>query len=407
MNETLARPVQPLPPPSSVSSAASSGNARLRYAALVAALLVLVGAVAGLVPRWQRRAALRAQTRELAIQSVTVVFPAPSQAAAGLALPAEVKPFLESPIYARASGYLKRWLADIGAQVKEGELLAEIDTPELDQELAQARAQLAQAQAALALARTTAARWAELLKTASVSEQEAAEKQADLELKSASVQAAQANVRRLEESQAFQSVKAPFAGTITARKTDVGDLIAAGNGKELFRLAQTGTLRVYVRVPQTSAAGVAPGQKAELSIPEIHGRVFPAKVVRTSGAMSAESRTLLTELEVDNSHGEILAGSFAQVRFAETTLLPTLTLLPNTLLFRSEGPQVGVVGADGIVQLRSVTLGRDFGRTIEVLDGVGPKDRVILNPADSLVSGAVVRVAEAKAERQSLEALKR
>jgi RND family efflux transporter MFP subunit len=396
MHETLTQPAQPLPPSSSLSRAASSANARLRYAAIVAALLVIVGSVAGLVPRWQRRAVLRAETRELAIQPVSVVYPAPGHAAAGLVLPAEVKPFLESPIYARASGYLKRWLADIGAQVKEGELLAEIDTPELDQELAQARAQLARAQAALALAGTTAARWTELLKTASVSAQETAEKQADLELQSATVQAAQANVRRLEQSQSFQSVKAPFAGTITARNTDVGELIAAGNGKELFRLAQTRTLRVYVCVPQSAAAGVAPGQKAELSIPELHGRVFPAKVVRTSGAMSADSRTLLTELEVDNSRGEILAGSFAQVRFAENQSALPLTLPANTLLFRSEGTQVGVAGADGKVELRRVTLGRDFGPTIEILDGVGPKDRVILNPADSLVNGAVVRVADGK-----------
>jgi RND family efflux transporter MFP subunit len=399
MNETIKQPAEPAPPPSSVSSAASKANTRLRHAALVTMLLVVVGAVAGLVPRWQRRAVLRAETRELAIQSVSVVLPAPCRAAAGLALPAEVKPLVESPIYARVNGYLRRWLVDIGAQVKEGELLAEIETPELDQELAQARAQLAQAQAALGLARTTAARWAELLKTASVSEQEAAEKQADLELKSASVQGARANVRRLEETQSFQSVKAPFGGTITARKTDVGELIAAGNGKELFRLAQTRTLRVYVCVPQTSAAGVAPGQKAELSIPEIHGRVFPAKVVRTSGAMSPDSRTLLTELEVDNSRGEILAGCFAQVRFTEGGLVLPLTLPANTLLFRSEGPQVGVVAADGKVELRSVTLGRDFGPTIEMLEGVGPNDRVILNPADSLVSGAVVRVAERNVER--------
>ncbi|HXP63349.1 MAG TPA: efflux RND transporter periplasmic adaptor subunit [Dongiaceae bacterium] len=395
MNETLTRPAEPLPKPSSASGA----NARLRRVAVVAALLVIVGTVAGLVPRWQRRAALRAETRELAIQTVSLVSLARGQAVAGLALPAEVKPFLESPIYARASGYLRRWLADIGAQVKEGELLAEIDTPELDQELAQSRAQLARAQAALALARTTAARWTELLKTASVSEQETAEKQADLELQSAGVQAAQANVRRLEQSQSFQSVKAPFAGTITARNTDVGELIAAGNGKELFRLAQTRTLRVYVAVPQSAAAGVAPGQKAELSIPELHGRVFPAKVVRTSGAMTAGSRTLLTELEVDNSRGEILAGSFAQVRLAENKSALPLTLPANTLLFRSEGTQVGVVGVDGKVELRGVTLGRDFGPTIEILDGVGPNDRVILNPADSLVNGAVVRVADAKGRR--------
>jgi RND family efflux transporter MFP subunit len=394
MNKTLSPPAEPLPPPTAVSSPAANANTRLRYAVYVAAVLVIVGAAAGLVPRWQRRVALRAETRELAVQTVSVACPAPSPAAAALALPAELRPFLESPIYARVNGYLKRWLVDIGAPVKAGDLLAEIETPELDQQLAQARAQLAEAQAALALARTTAARWAELLKTASVSEQDAAEKQADLELKSASVQAAQANVRRLEETQAFRSVKAPFAGTITARNTDLGELIAAGNGKELFRLAQTSTLRVYVRVPQTAAAAVAPGQKAEMVIPELPGRIFPAKVVRTSGAMSAESRTLLTELAVDNSRGEILAGSFAQVRFPETTLAAPLTLPANSLLFRSQGTQVGVVGADGKAVLRNVTLGRDFGPTIEILEGVSARDRVILNPADSLVSGTVVRVAE-------------
>ncbi len=396
MSQTMFQPAEPLRPPSSASGAGASARAaaKLRHAAMIAAVLVVVGAVAGLVPRWHRRAAARAQSLELAVQSVSVVRPAPGKPAAGLELVAEIKPLLESPIYARANGYIKRWLFDIGAQVKEGELLAEIDTPELNQELAQARAQLGQAQAALALARITAARWAELLKTSSVSEQEAAEKQGDLDIKSANVQAAQANVRRLEESQAFQNVRAPFAGVLTARNIDLGELVTAGTGRELFRLAQTGTLRVYVRVPQTLSAGIAPGQKAELAIPELHGRVFPGKVVRTSGAMSADSRTLLTEVEVDNSRGEILAGTFAQVRFTELKLDPLLTLPSNTLLFRKEGTQVGVVGPDGKVELRAVTLGRDFGQTMEVLVGVKPTDRVILNPPDSLVSGAVVRVAE-------------
>jgi RND family efflux transporter MFP subunit len=337
---------------------------------------------------------LNTETRELAIQTVSVACPGPGKAAAGLVVPAEVKPLLEAPIYARANGYLKRWLVDIGAQVKEGELLAEIDTPELDQELAQSRAQLAETEAALALAKTTAARWAELLKTSSVSEQETAEKQADLQLKSATVQAARANVSRLEELQRFQKVLAPFAGTITARKTDVGDLIVAGSSRELFRLAQTGTLRVYARVPQTSARGVTAGQSAELTFPELPGRAFPGKVVSTSGALSADSRTLLVEMEVDNSAGEILAGSFAQVCFTEAKSEAALTLPSNTLLFRSEGPQVGLVGADGKVELRKVTLGRDFGPTVEILAGVGPADRVILNPFDSLIGGATVRVAE-------------
>ena len=389
----------PIPPArealaSASEAAASSGN-KLRNASIVAALLIIVGAVAGLVPRSLHRTALRAETRELAIQTVSVVSPAPGKTAAGLMLPAEAKALVEAPIYARTSGYLKRYLVDIGSQVKAGDLLAEIDTPELNQELAQARAQFVQADAALALAKTTDSRWAELLKTSSVSEQEAAEKKADLELKSATVEAAHANVRRLEELQSFERVTAPFAGTITVRGTDVGQLVAASSGNELFRLAQTGTLRVFVRVPQSVAHGMAPGQMAELTIPEMPGRVFPAKVVRTSGAMSADSRTLLVELEVDNSRGEILAGTYVQVRLTEAKLDPTVTLPANTLLFRSEGPQVGVVGADGKVELRRVALGRDFGPTIEIVGGVGPTDRVILNPADSLVGGTTVRVAEA------------
>ncbi|HEV2394054.1 MAG TPA: efflux RND transporter periplasmic adaptor subunit [Verrucomicrobiae bacterium] len=384
----------PAPPAPSTADAAARAGTKLRHAAMVAAALIIIGALAGLLPRWQHRAALRAEAHELSVQTVKVVSPAPGQAAAGLALPAEVTPYLEAPIYARASGYLKRYLVDIGSQVRAGDLLAEIDTPELNQELAQARAQLAQAQASLTLAKVTAARWADLVKTASVSEQEAIEKQADFELKKATVQAAQANVVRLEELQHFEQVTAPFDGTITARGTDVGQLISAASGKELFRLAQTGILRVYVRVPDVVTGDVVPGQMAELSVPELPGRVFRAKIVRASRAMSAASRTMLTELQVDNSRGEILVGSYAQVRFTEAKPEATLTLPSNTLLFRKEGMQVGVVQPDGKVELRKVTLGRDFGPTVEIIAGVGPTDRVILNPADSLVSGIEVRVAK-------------
>jgi RND family efflux transporter MFP subunit len=365
----------------------------------VAAVVVIIGAVAGLIPRWHHRSELRAETRDLAVQTVTVVTATPGQAAASLVVPAEAKPFLEAPIYARTSGYLKRYLVDIGAQVKPGDLLAEIDTPELNQELAQARAQVAQAEAAWALAKTTAARWADLLKMKSVSEQETAEKQADEKLKAATVEAARANVGRLEDLQSFERVTAPFAGTITARSTDVGQLIASGSGKELFRLAQTATLRVYARVPQAAARGIIVGQSAELTVPELPGRVFPAKVVRTSGAMSTESRTMLTELEVDNSKDEILAGTYAQVRFPDARVEAPMTLPSNTLLFRAEGPQVGVTSADGTVQLRNVSLGRDFGPTVEILSGIGPTDRVVLNPADSLVSRTKVRVLGSELEK--------
>jgi RND family efflux transporter MFP subunit len=396
MNSSGATEPTLMPPPqqpaASTAEAAAAAGAKLRHAAIVAAILVVIGAVVGLVPRHLHRAALRAETRELAIPTVSTVSPVPGKATTGLILPAEARAIVEAPIYARTTGYLKRYLVDIGSRVKEGDLLAEIDTPELNQELAQARAQLAQAEAALALARITAARWAVLLKTASVSEQETAEKQADLDLKIATVEAARANVRRLEELQSFERVIAPFAGTITVRSTDIGQLITANSGRELFRLAQTGTLRVFVRVPQSAAQSVAVGQMAELTIPEMPGRVFPAKVVRTSGAMSADSRTLLTELQVDNSRGEILVGTYVQVRLTDAKPAPALTLPANTLLFRSEGPQVGVVGADGKVDLRCVTLGRDFGPTLEVVKGVSATDRVILNPSDSLVGGTTVRV---------------
>jgi RND family efflux transporter MFP subunit len=395
MNETVMKPIESPRPEVSISDAAASSGAKLRQAAFIATVLVIVGTIAGLVPRWRQRTALRAETKELAVQAVAVVSAEPGKAATGLTLPAEVKPFLDAPIYARSSGYLTNWFVDIGGRVKEGELLAEIDAPELRQELVRARAELTQAEAALALAKITADRWAELLKTASVSEQEAAEKKADFELKSANVAAASATVRRLEELQSFSRVKAPFSGTVTARGTDIGQLIVAGNGRELFHLTQTSVLRVYVHVPQMAAKSIVPGQMAELTIPELPGRVFAAKVVRTSGAMSADSRTLLTELQVDNSKNEILAGTFAQVRFRDANLNAALTLPSNTLLFRSEGPQVGVVGDNGRVELRNVTLGRDFGSTVEILGGIDRNDKVILNPADSLVSGAVVRIAEA------------
>ena len=362
---------------------------------VVAVVLVALAAVAGMLPRWRDRATLAAETRELAVPTVLVTSAVSGKASTSASFAAEVKPLLEAPIYARASGYLKRWFVDLGGRVEMGQLLAEIDSPELNQELARARAELAQAEAALGLSRVTASRWADLLREATVSAQEAAEKQSDFALKSATVDAVRANVRRLEELQSFERVTAPFSGVVTARRTDVGELVSATGGKELFRLAQSQTLRIFVRVPQSIARTVAVGQTAELSLPDLPGRVFPVKVVRTAGTLDPASRTLLTELEADNAKGEILAGSYAQIRFPQAKADAAFTLLSNTLLFRAEGPQVGVVGADGKVALRGVTLGRDFGPTLEVLAGVGPSDRVIVNPSDSLVNGAVVRVASA------------
>jgi len=369
----------------------SQPQPRLGRIALILFVLIVIAAVAGFVPRWLKQSALRQETKELSIPTVTVAKPAAAQAGAPMLLTAEVKPILETPIYARANGYLKRWLVDIGTEVEAGQLLAEIDTPELNQELSQSRAQLVQAQAALDLAKTTAARWADLLKTSSVSEQEEAEKRADLALKGATVEASQANVRRLQEVQGFTRVIAPFAGTITARRTDVGELISATSGKELFRLAQTKTLRVFVHVPQTLARGVAAGQVAEVLIPEIPQQVFHAKVVRTSGAMNAESRTLLAELELDNSKHEILSGSFAQVRLSEANNEAPLTVPGSALIFRSEGTQVALAKNDS-VHLKKVTLGRDFGPRVEIASGLTADDLVVLNPPDSLTDGMTVRI---------------
>lgn len=373
-------------------TAAPSGTRTGRWLVLLFILIVL-GLAAGFIPRWRHKTELINETRDLAIATVNVVSPVPGNSVSTLVIPAEVRAVVEAPIYARASGYVKKWYHDIGAPVKSGEPLVDIDTPELDQELTGAKAGLAQAEAALGLSKSTALRWAELLKTSSVAEQENAEKQADLKLKEANLDAAKANVRRYQDLQSFTHVTAPFNGSLTLRDIDVGDLISPG--KELFRLADTSKLRVFVRVPQSAAPGIATGLDAELTVPELPARKFPAKVVRTAGAIDAVSRTLLAELEVDNPNNEILAGSYAQVRFMDLKHDPALVLPSNTLLFRAEGPQVGVVKADGKVELRSVILGRDFGRTLEILSGITGADQVIINPPDALVSGVAVRVASA------------
>ena len=382
------------PPLDPAATTAPQSTIKLRHVTSVVALLIVVGLVVGFIPRWRQRSVLLTETEELATPTVNVTSPTPGQAVPGLLLPGEIKPIVEASIYARASGYVKRCLVDIGASVAEGQLLAELDTPELNQELAQVRAQLDQATAQLNLAKTSADRWAKLVKTASVSAQEDAEKDGDYKLKTAAVEAAQANLHRLEELKSFARVTAPFTGTITARGIDVGDLVAANSTKELFHLDQTRTLRVFVRVPQSLAHNIAPGQAAEVTIPELPKRAFPAKVVRTAGAMATDSRTLLTELEVDNAKAELLAGCYAQVRFLDAKLDATLTLPATSVIFRAEGTQVGLVNSAGTVELRSIKIGRDFGPIVEILDGVQPADRVILNPSDSLVNGAKVRVAE-------------
>ena len=375
------------------NSPSSAPPVRLRRIAEIVIVLVLIGLLIGFMPRWLHSRKLVAETRADSIPTVDVVSPVAAQADLGTPLPAEVQAYMQASIHARASGYLKNWFVDIGETVTNGQVLAEIDTPELDQQIAQAKAELDQAQAALDLAKTTADRWTNLLKTASVSEQETAEKTADYTLKQANVEAARANFQRLNDLKKFDHVTAPFDGTITLRNTDIGQLIAADSGPELFRVAQTNPLRVYVRVPQPLVHVIAPGQKAELTFQELPGRVFDAKVTRTAGAVEPSSRTLLVELQVPNPSGEILAGSYAQVRFTEVADAHGLTLADNALVFRAQGSQVAVVGSDNKVQMRSIKIGRDFGSFVEILSGLDANDRAIVNPPDSIADGMSVQIA--------------
>ena len=388
--------MNPTPPSSSAPP-----PVRLRRVAEIVVVLIVIGLIIGLVPRWLARQKLLAETHADSVLTVSVISPVASVPDLGTPLPADVQAFVQATIHARASGYLKNWFVDIGDQVTNGQVLAEIDTPELDSQLAQAKAELDQANANLALAKTTADRWTELLKTASVSEQETVEKTADYTLKQADVEAAQANVQRLENLKNFDRVTAPFDGTVTLRNTDIGALISADSGPELFRVAQTDPLRVYVRVPQQFIHAIVPGQKAELTFQELQGKIFPATVTRTAGAVDMSSRTLQVELQVANPHNEIFAGSYAQVRFDEIpTAANVLVLSDNALIFRAQGMQVAVLGSDNKVQLRSVKLGRDFGNTVEVLAGLNADDRVINNPPDSIADGMTVQV-EQPAETNS------
>jgi RND family efflux transporter MFP subunit len=375
------------------TNAPTPSPVRLTRIVEVVVVLIIISLIVGFLPRWVHRRDLQKEMHADAVISVDVISPVASQSDFGTPLPAEVQAFIQASIHARASGYLKNWYVDIGENVTNGQVLAEIDTPELDQQIAQAKAQLDQSNAALDLAKTTADRWTNLLSTASVSEQETAEKTGDYALKQADVEAVRANLQRLEDLKKFDRITAPFDGRVTLRNTDIGQLIAADSGPELFRVAQTNPLRIYVRVPQPLVHAIAPGQKAELTFQELPGRIFTATVTRTAGAVDPSSRTLQVELQVPNPHGEILAGSYAQVRFTQATDTHGLTLSDNALIFRAQGMQVAVVGSDNKVQLHSITLGRDSGSTVEVLAGLKADDRVIVNPPDSIADGMTVQIA--------------
>jgi len=369
------------------------------FAGLVLAVIALV--VIGAFTLFERRSqyqALAKETETLAIPTVAVIHPAVGPSEEGLVLPGTMQAFVESPIYARTNGYLKKWYRDIGSQVQRGELLAEIETPEVDQELIQAKADLETAKANANLSRITATRYEELIKTDGVSKQEVDNASGDYAAKQAIVASFAANVRRLEELESFKRIFAPFSGVITRRNVDIGTLINAGNGgvtELLFILAQTDPLRVFVNVPESAAAAIRPGLMAYLELTQFPGRRFQGKVVRSAEAIDLGSRTLLTEVDVPNRTGELLPGGYAQVHLAVEIPHIRVQVPVNALLFRSEGLRAVVVDANHHTRLQALTIGRDFGITLEVLDGLSPNDWIVLNPADSLEDNQLVNVKEA------------
>jgi RND family efflux transporter MFP subunit len=397
------------PEVSSVDSAGQSHHAGIekdpdlppappKKALTMVGLMLLVLVVAGaatVIARARAESALAKQTERQAVPYVAVVHPALEKADEGLVLPSTLQAYKESPIYARTNGYLISWTKDIGSRVRAGELLARIDTPEVDQELLQARAARQQAEAQLQLAKTSDERWQNLRKSDAVSQQEADTQASGFRQAEANLAAASANLHRLEQLEAFKNVYAPFSGVITKRNIDQGDLINAGGaGREMFDVAEVDPIRVFVNVPQAYAALIKTGAPADIELQEMPGLVFRGKVARTADSIDATSRTLLTEVDLPNKQGKLIPGSYAQVHFKADSQVQRLTVPVNTMLFRSEGTRVAVVGNDGKVHLRPITIGQDYGASLEVLQGLQATDEVIVNPADSLDEGQKVNIAQ-------------
>jgi RND family efflux transporter MFP subunit len=377
----------------------SRPSSRWLLVGLSAAAIVLgIVIYSGIHERAQAESTLGVRTERAAVSTVTVVQPTSGAATQEIVLPGDTQAFNNTPIYARTNGYLKRWYVDIGTHVQQGQLLAEIDTPEIDQQLEQARADLKNAQANEQLAQITAARWQNLLKTNSVSKQETDQAVSDLSARKASVDSMTANVHRLEQLQSFEKVYAPFAGVITARNTDIGALINAGAGgvpQELFHMAAVNKLRVYVAVPEVDSLAAQNGATATLTLDEFPGEIFQGTIVRNSDSIDLASRTLNVEVDVDNAQNRIKTGAYIFVHLKNPrsphASTQSLTIPANTLLFRSEGLRVGVV-RNGHAELVPITIGRDYGATVEVVAGLQPTDQVIVNPSDSLASGNPVQV---------------
>ncbi|WP_233861799.1 efflux RND transporter periplasmic adaptor subunit [Paraburkholderia adhaesiva] len=367
-----------------------------RWPIALAALVVIALTAQGIWSRHNAQAALERDAKQASTLSVQVVTPQRSTRALDLVLPGNMQAFLDTPIYARTNGYLRKWHADLGAHVKAGQLLAEIDAPEVDDQLRAARADLVNAQANYELAKTTAARWTEMLQSRSVSKQDTDEKVADMLAKQGTLDAARYNVSRLSQLQSFEKVTAPFDGIVTARNVDVGALIDAGSSggaqRELFHLQQADRLRVYANVPQAYAQQIRVSESAYLTLDETQGKHYPGVVARTAGAVDPQQRTMLVEVDVENRSGELLPGAYAQVHFALGANAAPLTLPGNAFLFRPNGVKVATVDENNRVKLVNVTLGTDFGTRVAVASGLDGHERVIVNPQDSIVDGTPVRI---------------
>ena len=381
--------------PNMLAQSQPKASRRSRYAVIAGVALVIVAGLAlGVIPRLRGQSKLVAATQEVTLRTVTVTNATRLASSVQLALPGDVRAFEETKIYARADGYLLKWNSDIGAKVEAGQVLAEIDTPELDQELNQSRAALAQAQANLVLARSSAERWQRLLKDRAVSQQEVDEKTSALAAREADVKAAEAAVARLEKLSSFKEVRAPFAGTITRRHVDTGALIrAGGNASALFDLAQTDTLRVQVNVPQAYLRDIAIGSTVAIAVAEYPGRAFPGKLLRTSGAFDATTRTMLTEIEVPNRNGELFPGIHVDVQLTLAQANPPIVVPARAVIIRGEGLQVAEVDDANAIRLQKVQAGRDLGRTVEIVSGLSDGARIVTNPTDTLVEGMLVRIA--------------
>jgi RND family efflux transporter MFP subunit len=383
---------------------ACSGSAVTRAIVfLFTVLVVAIVVIWGISSRRKANAQLSQETRELAIPSVTVIHPKRGAPQQEIVLPGDMQPYTDAPIYARTTGYLKSWHADIGARVKSGQLLAEIDSPEVDQQLQQSRADLATAEANLRLADVTATRYKDLMKTDSVAQQDVDNANGNNEARRTAVESARSNVKRLEDLQSFEKIYAPFEGVITARNTDIGQLIdsgsSGGTSRELFHIAAVSRLRVYVNVPQVYSPQIKSGLHAQLTLAEFPGRHFDGMVVRDAGAIDNTTRTMLTEIDVNNSTGELKPGGYVEVHLTMPTSVTTFTLPVNTIIFRSAGMQVATA-KDGKISLISITPGRDFGTGIEVLAGLKGDEAVVINPPDSITNGEPVRVAQTQADTE-------